>query len=68
MNTVLTISPTLQSGEREFHVGEAVAYGTVSADGETYALTSAPTQADYDAVASVLDTMSAGALRARIDS
>lgn len=48
-------SPSEVDGEREIRVGKAIAYGTVAADGTAYALLHAPTQADFDAVATILD-------------
>ena len=58
MDTTQTIiGKELEHGQREIRVGDHVAYGAVSADGATYALGHAPTQADFDAVSRALDKM-----------
>jgi len=44
------------TGDREITAGRAVAYGSVDADGSYY-LRHAPTQRDYDLIASMLDSM-----------
>lgn len=54
MATRLAISGVLTGGEREIRIGRHVAYGEVSADGRTYSLNHAPTQADFDAIADAL--------------
>jgi hypothetical protein len=49
----------LHATQYVFRLGDHVAYGTVSSDGETYALANAPTQIDFDSVATALDGMTA---------
>lgn len=67
MNTtkaILRISGRLQGrGEREIILGPRIAYGEVAADGRTYTLLHAPTQEDFDAIATALDSMSAAEIR-----
>lgn len=52
----------------EISVGRYLAYGEVGDDGETYSLESAPTQADYDAVAAALDARDARQIRSDIEA
>jgi hypothetical protein len=58
----IAISEPLENGEREICVGDHVAYGDVNPDG-TYMLVQAPTQVDFDAVASALDAMTADEIK-----
>jgi hypothetical protein len=51
----IKISGVLASGEREIRVGQHIAYGTVDANGDSYAVIHGPTQADVAAVSAALD-------------
>jgi hypothetical protein len=62
----LAISGILSGSEREIRYGRHVAYGEVSVDGATYVLLHAPTQADFDAVASALDSATPAEIREAI--
>jgi len=64
----LAISAVLSGGRyREITLnGRQRAYGEVAADGKTYSLIHAPTQADFDAVAAAMDAATPSQIREAI--